>query len=95
VLMDNIHREIKSGDTVGQRIEIGCDHYRPPLRASFSDASYLNVIVPSVLSITIEVIGINFGLKGWIPFRIAGCSLSGRKNDLNLSDHSGIFTSLP
>jgi len=45
----------------------------------FSDASRLDVIVPGVLSITIEVIGISFGLTRLDTVRIADARLLGER----------------
>jgi hypothetical protein len=46
---------------------------RPLRHASFYDALCLDVVVPGVLRVPIEVIVIYFGLKDWIPVKIAGC----------------------
>jgi hypothetical protein len=51
---------------------------RPLRHAFFFDALCFDVIVPGLLMVPMEVIGIHFGLKGWIPVKITGCSITGR-----------------
>jgi hypothetical protein len=43
----------------------------------FFDTSYLDVIVPGILRVPIEVIVIHFGLKGLMTVKIAACYITG------------------
>ena len=50
-----------------------------PARLFFYDALRFDVIVPGVLRVSIEVIVIHFRSKVWIPAKITGCFITGRK----------------
>jgi hypothetical protein len=51
-----------------------------PLRHAFLfDASCLDVLIPGIAEVAIKIIVIHFGLKGWMPMKIAGCCISGKR----------------
>jgi hypothetical protein len=49
---------------------------RPLLHASFDEALCLDVFVPVIFRVPIEVIVIHFRLKGWMPVKIVRCFVS-------------------